>query len=409
MLCVAKAKQFQMKALPQRDRALPLPPGNLSTLHLSVMSNSLMSRATLSYLSFCGQECGRHMEALTKVTKASVWMCMGKSLWQWYQWCHKRTEFKIVVSAGCQISKGPVLPLFSSTVLNDAACDNGELVSWLRSQVKGQCGVAGPLPRETPACLSYSPATGVTESSFNAFNTTPSVAANIRPPPGLEHMSVMDSGSRHPSPLDFLDPLVLPMPGPLGTEPPSFRPPKFAAPHVDLEDTPPAPPKEPCLRLALLQYLPTENEKIVDDQNKSHDTSSCRPCAFYHTKGCALGCKGRRDEKSDLKDFHVCLICAFACISATSVNIPVGNAGQNGSQCIFCHICPPGEKKRRQKLRRKAGGSVGCLAAPGCTLPSLAWYAWHRLPRKIPNGAKSIPFLRTGSGLKVALSSIFQC
>lgn len=264
---------------------------------------------------------------------------------------------------------------------------------------------SGPLPRETPACLSYSPATGVTESSFNAFNTTPSVAANIRPPPGLEHMSVMDSGARHPSPLDFLDPLVLPMPGPLGTEPPSF-PPKFAAPHVDLEDTPP-PPKEPCLRLALLQYLP-ENEKIVDDQNKSHDTSSCRPCAFYHTKGCALGCKGRRDEKSDLKDFHACLICAFACISATSVNIPVGNAGQNGSQCIFCHICPPGEKKRRQKLRRKAGGSVGCLAAPGCTLPSLAWYAWHRLPRKIPNGAKSIPFLRTGSGLKVALSSIFR-
>eukprot|EP00435_Cladocopium_sp_Y103_P019293 s1762_g4.t1 len=188
-----------------------------------------------------------------------------------------------------------------------------------KSQVKGQCGVAGPLPRETPAFLSYSPSTGVTESSFNAFNTTPSVAANIRPPPGLEHlMSVMDSGSSHPSPLDFLDPLVLPMPGPLCTEPPSFPPPDFAAPHVDLEDTPPAPPEEPCLRLALLQYLPTEKEKIVDAQNKSHDTSSCRPCAFYHTKGC-----------------------------------------QNGSQCIFCHICPPGEKKRRQKLRRKGGGSVG--------------------------------------------------
>mmetsp|Transcript_62289 Transcript_62289/g.98546 ORF Transcript_62289/g.98546 Transcript_62289/m.98546 type:complete len:201 (+) Transcript_62289:37-639(+) len=175
-------------------------------------------------------------------------------------------------------------------------------------------------PRETPAFLSYSPATGVTESSFYAFDTT-SLAANIRPPPGLEHL-MMDAGSR-PSPLDSLDcldpydPWVLPM-GPFGTEPPSF-PPKFAAPHVDLEDTPdtpPAPPEEPCLRLALLQYLP-ENEN-VDDQNKSHDTSSCRPCAFYHTKGC-----------------------------------------QNGSQCIFCHICPPGEKKRRQKLRRKAGGSVG--------------------------------------------------
>ena len=287
-------------------------------------------------------------------------------------------------SAGCRISKSHVFPLFSSIVFNDAAYDNGQLVSWLRSQVKGQCGVARLLPRETPAFLSYSPATGVTESSFYAFDTT-SLAANIRPPPGLEHL-MMDAGSR-PSPLDSLDcldpydPWVLPM-GPFGTEPPSF-PPKFAAPHVDLEDTPdtpPAPPEEPCLRLALLQYLP-ENEN-VDDQNKSHDTSSCRPCAFYHTKGCALGCKGRRDEKRDLKDFHMCLLCAFVpsrClfvrISATSVNIPVSNAGQNGSQCIFCHICPPGEKKRRQKLRRKAGGSVGCLAAPVCTLPSLTWYA----------------------------------
>ena len=176
-------------------------------------------------------------------------------------------------------------------------------------RISGQCGVARLLPRETPAFLSYSPATGVTESSFYAFDTT-SLAANIRPPPGLEHL-MMDAGSR-PSPLDSLDcldPLVLPM-GPLGTEPPSF-PPKFAAP-VDLEDTPdtpPAPPEEPCLRLALLQYLP-ENEN-ADDQNKSHDTSSCRPCAFYHTKGCALGCKGRRDEKRDLKDFQTCLLCAF--------------------------------------------------------------------------------------------------
>ena len=234
-------------------------------------------------------------------------LCVDKSPRQWYQWCKKRTGFKIV-SAGCQISKGLVLPLFSSTVLKNAACHNSELVSWLRSQVKGQCGVAGPLPSETPAFLSYSPATGVTESNFNVFNTTPSVAANIRPPPGLEHLvSGIDSSSRHPSlldSLDFLDPLVLPMPGPLGTEPPSFPPPNFAAPHVNLEDTPPAPEEEPCLRLALLQYLPTDNEKIVDARNKSHDASSCRPCAFYHTKGCALGCKGRRWETSDLKIFE---------------------------------------------------------------------------------------------------------
>jgi len=39
-----------------------------------------------------------------------------------------------------------------------------------------------------------------------------------------------------------------------------------------------------------------------------HRLGTCRPCAFYHTKGCG-----------------------------------------NGVNCTFCHLCPPGEKKRRQK------------------------------------------------------------
>ena len=60
VLCMAKALQFEMEALPQRDRvALPLPPGNPSTLaaFFSVKQPRVIACATLS---FCGQECGRH-------------------------------------------------------------------------------------------------------------------------------------------------------------------------------------------------------------------------------------------------------------------------------------------------------------------------------------------------------------
>jgi hypothetical protein len=39
-----------------------------------------------------------------------------------------------------------------------------------------------------------------------------------------------------------------------------------------------------------------------------HRIGSCKPCAFYYTKGCS-----------------------------------------NGVQCPFCHLCPAGEKKRRQR------------------------------------------------------------
>jgi hypothetical protein len=45
----------------------------------------------------------------------------------------------------------------------------------------------------------------------------------------------------------------------------------------------------------------------------SHHTGDCKPCAFLYTKGC-----------------------------------------QSGVQCTFCHICPPDEKRRRQKEKHAA-------------------------------------------------------
>jgi hypothetical protein len=43
----------------------------------------------------------------------------------------------------------------------------------------------------------------------------------------------------------------------------------------------------------------------------SHSVGNCKPCAFMHTKGC-----------------------------------------QNGVNCRFCHLCDPGEKRRRQKEKK---------------------------------------------------------
>lgn len=44
----------------------------------------------------------------------------------------------------------------------------------------------------------------------------------------------------------------------------------------------------------------------------NHGVGACKPCAFVHTKGC-----------------------------------------QSGVDCTFCHLCPPGEKKRRSKITKQ--------------------------------------------------------
>lgn len=48
-----------------------------------------------------------------------------------------------------------------------------------------------------------------------------------------------------------------------------------------------------------------------------HERRECKPCAFMHTKGCS-----------------------------------------SGVDCQFCHLCPPGEKQRRQKDKRQFFGSM---------------------------------------------------
>jgi len=73
--------------------------------------------------------------------------------------------------------------------------------------------------------------------------------------------------------------------------------------------SPPTRPQPPILRLAdAITERSLGSPEMPTLGSAGHLLGNCRPCAFYHTKGCG-----------------------------------------NGTQCPFCHICPPGEKKRRQK------------------------------------------------------------
>jgi hypothetical protein len=65
----------------------------------------------------------------------------------------------------------------------------------------------------------------------------------------------------------------------------------------------------PVLRLAEALAEPELGSKELPTVGSAgHRTGTCKPCAFFYTKGCG-----------------------------------------NGINCPFCHLCPAGEKKRRQK------------------------------------------------------------
>jgi len=74
----------------------------------------------------------------------------------------------------------------------------------------------------------------------------------------------------------------------------------------------PPPAKAPVLRLA--EAFPDIDSQALAPPtvgSVGHHNRTCRPCAFLYTKGCG-----------------------------------------NGKQCEFCHLCGPGEKKRRLKEKR---------------------------------------------------------
>lgn len=74
----------------------------------------------------------------------------------------------------------------------------------------------------------------------------------------------------------------------------------------------------PVLRLA--EALPgpaAEPSELPSQGSAGHSVGQCKPCAFLNTKGCV-----------------------------------------NGFDCQFCHLCRPGEKKRRQKAKQAFYGAM---------------------------------------------------
>ncbi|CAE7175980.1 rlmJ, partial [Symbiodinium pilosum] len=106
---------------------------------------------------------------------------------------------------------------------------------------------------------------------------------------------------------------------------PPIAPPELEAPgFTEVSEPPPPPAQEPSLpALELKGSIDVSLPSLPSVGSMGHDEGACKPCAFVFKKGC-----------------------------------------DSGSQCTFCHLCPPGEKKRRSKER-------GALkkAAEGTTTP----------------------------------------
>lgn len=77
---------------------------------------------------------------------------------------------------------------------------------------------------------------------------------------------------------------------------------------------PPPPMHSPVLPPEISEAMepPLQPSMLVSLGSVNHELGTCKPCAFIHTKGC-----------------------------------------QSGAECPFCHLCPPGEKKRRTKMTRQ--------------------------------------------------------
>ncbi|CAJ1382142.1 unnamed protein product [Effrenium voratum] len=95
---------------------------------------------------------------------------------------------------------------------------------------------------------------------------------------------------------------------------PAVAPPQLQAPPFAEVSAPPPPMQAPSVACD----LPKDSAKsdkvniasIASVGSAGHDDGTCRPCAFIFKKGC-----------------------------------------ESGALCTFCHLCPPGEKKRRAKER----------------------------------------------------------
>lgn len=123
-------------------------------------------------------------------------------------------------------------------------------------------------------------------------------------------------------------------------------PPPDWAPVIQPQALPPPPSasaEAPGAVLRLADALPEPtlgSPEMPTVGSRTHRIGTCKPCAFLHTKGC-----------------------------------------NNGEQCSFCHLCEPGEKKRRQREKRlqqqinTSNRAVAAATVATAGLPAPAWPA----------------------------------
>merc|ERR1712048_727393 len=109
--------------------------------------------------------------------------------------------------------------------------------------------------------------------------------------------------------------------------PPSERAPIFAPQH---EAPPPSTPafqaSLPVLSLSQALGVPElgtpelGTPELPTVGSSGHHVGNCKPCAFFYTKGCG-----------------------------------------SGVDCTFCHLCPPGEKKKRKNDKKELRRAVAQL------------------------------------------------
>jgi len=90
-----------------------------------------------------------------------------------------------------------------------------------------------------------------------------------------------------------------------------------SAPESDCES-------EDFVNMAEIKLLDTSSLDLRSPGGRNHEMGRCKPCAFFHTKGC-----------------------------------------NSGSDCQFCHKCPAFEKQRRNRLRRRRlGAHLAAMSQP---------------------------------------------
>jgi len=82
--------------------------------------------------------------------------------------------------------------------------------------------------------------------------------------------------------------------------------------HLDFDDDMSPPRPEPVLHASTTGTKVLGSHELPTVGSVGHHIGTCKPCAFFHAHGCG-----------------------------------------KGAQCSFCHLCPPDEKRRRERKNKK--------------------------------------------------------